>query len=475
MTHIGSQGNFEIVSNDSWNLTCSVQTVGADILCRIHGGEVHVGSVALAQWVEGRAFTECLVAEGHREDTIATHAAHRLCGASRQRVVCVSGIHFDGIAKEEIDEISQSAFQLANRASEMVGDERLKSSAAANDLLKRIGLRADRVAPSIGSFLAQPWEELIQQHRDSAAQAFSMYFDDRVNLFAPLYLSNACLNNCLYCGFRQSARFKRTTLTAEQAVREAAFLADRGFRVLDLVTGEVPTDRFVDYVCGVIEAILKKTEIGGLNLNIGSLSSEQYQRLREAGAVGYHLYQETYDPATYFEVHASGKKRDMASRLEGVHRAVEAGFGKVGLGLLLGLGDPQEELGRLVGHAEVLREDFPSLNIGFSLPRIQKVDEECEYAPHSTISDADFMKYMLFLRLRFPDANLTLTTREGQGIRDNLLPLGITKVSAEVSTSPGGYTHLVESETGQFSISDERTLEEMKRIIEAADLIPVLG
>jgi 2-iminoacetate synthase len=388
--------------------------------------------------------------------------------------VCLSGIHFDGITKADIDEISQSAFVLAKKAARMVEGRRLKADATASNLLAKIEERAEGIVLDIESLLATPWETVVDTQGPAAAESFTRNFGDRVSIFAPLYLSNACLNNCVYCGFRRSARFKRTTLSTDDSVREAAFLAGEGFRVLDLVTGEIPTDTFVDYVCGVTRAILENTDIGDVNLNIGSLSSEQYRRLREAGATGYHLYQESYDPDVYFEVHESGGKRDMASRLTGLHRAIEAGFEKVGLGLLLGLGSPAAELARMVAHAEIIRADFPHVKIGLSLPRIQRVDEDCSYESESTIPDADFMKFMLFLRLRFPDAHLTLTTRERSEVRDTLLPLGITKVSAGVSTSPGGYTHSVETETGQFSISDERTLDEMRKAIASAQLVPIL-
>jgi 2-iminoacetate synthase len=374
----------------------------------------------------------------------------------------------------EIDAISQSAFDLTSQAARQVADRRLQADTTASELFERITKRSDGSVREIESFLATPWTTLVDTHGPAAARSSAKHFGGRVGIFAPLYLSNACQNNCVYCGFRRSARFQRSTLSTQDSVREAAFLAAKGFRVLDLVTGEVSTDRFVDYVGDVTRAILENTDIDAVNLNIGSLSLKQYERLRAAGATGYHLYQESYDPDVYFGVHESGGKRDMASRLAGLHRAIDAGFEKVGFGLLLGLGPPAVELARMIGHADVIRTDAPNVTIGFSLPRIRPVDKGCSYEPEAMISDADFMKCMLFLRLRFPDAHLTVTTRERRELRDALLPIGITKVSAEVSTSPGGYTHSVETETGQFPISDRRTLDEMKWAIVSADLIPVL-
>jgi 2-iminoacetate synthase len=474
MTRTHEFKSFELRSDDSWNLLCKVESVGPDLLCRIHGGDTHIGVIALSDWRQGRARTDRLVSEGHREGGIATHAAHSLCAASRRPVVCVCGIHFDGINKVEIDEISQSAHELARKAARMVEDRRFKADTASSDMLARIEDGAAKVVHDVKAFVATSWATLKKRHGPTVAESFAKNFHDKVSIFAPLYLSNACLNNCVYCGFRRSVRFKRTTLSVNDSIREAVYLADQGFRVLDLVTGEVPSDRFIDYVCEVSRAILGKTAISALNLNLGSLSYEQYRRLREAGATGYHLYQESYDPEVYFGVHESGQKRDMASRLTGLHRAIEAGFEKVGLGVLLGLGAPAAELSRMIAHAEIIRNDFPHVKLGFSLPRIQRVDKQCSYVPESSISDSAFMKYMLFLRLHFPDAHLTLTTRERPEVRDTLLPLGITKVSAGVSTAPGGYTHSAKTEAGQFAISDERTLDEMRKLVESSHRNPVL-
>ncbi len=132
MTKVNSFEKFELRADDLRKLVCSVEAIGPDLLCRIHGGDTHVGAVALSEWHDGRAATECLVAEGHREDKIAIHSAHKLCGASQSRVVCLCGIHFDGINKTEIDEISQSAFALARNAAMIVEDRQLRAGVAAS-------------------------------------------------------------------------------------------------------------------------------------------------------------------------------------------------------------------------------------------------------------------------------------------------------------------------------------------------------
>jgi 2-iminoacetate synthase len=339
--------------------------------------------------------------------------------------------------------------------------------------LQQVTEGATKLTAECETFLATPWETLVAQHASSVTEAFAREFDGHVRIFAPLYLSNVCLNNCAYCGFRISANFKRTTLDVEEAVSEADTLADQGYRTLDLVTGEVPTDRFIDYVAKITEEILNRTDIRHLNLNLGSLSTEQYRRLRAAGATGYHLYQETYDPLAYLRVHQSGQKRDMAGRLTGLHRAIDAGFEAVGLGVLLGLSCLKVELAHLIQHAMLLLQDFPRLRMGFSLPRIRPNDQECSFVSDVAISDTDFMKAMLFLRTKLPQANLTLTTRENKQIRDALLPLGISKMSAGVSTSPGGYSDAHQQATEQFEITDKRSLKEIAQAIERADRIVI--
>jgi 2-iminoacetate synthase len=193
--------------------------------------------------------------------------------------------------------------------------------------------------------------------------------------------------------------------------------------------------------------------------------------LRTAGASGYHLYQETYAPRTYFEVHERGLKHDMAYRLDGPHRAAAAGFESVGLGILLGLHPIHEDLAALAAHARVLIEDFPRLRIGFSLPRLQDVDSGCDYRAAAAVGDEEFVKAMLFLRLQFPHAHLTVTTRERPGLRDRLISLGVTKVSAGVSTAPGGYT-LGRPGAVQFDISDRRSLPDIVELVQRSGMIP---
>jgi 2-iminoacetate synthase len=233
----------------------------------------------------------------------------------------------------------------------------------------------------------------------------------------------------------------------------------------------------VDYVCQATEAILRETGITRVHLNLGSLAGDQYRRLRQAGAVGYHLYQETYDPDAYMRTHRSGGKREMASRLEAPRRAAAAGFAYLGMGVLLGLADLKDDLTGLAAHASILLEEVPGLQVGFSLPRVQTMDADPAYTPARPVADEDFVRSMLFLRMAHPSAHLTLTTREAPAIRDLSLALGVSKLSAGVSTAPGGYVSGTGSDQdearAQFDVADERSVEEIVALVNEAGLTPV--
>ena len=467
-----------LTSDGPHALSLSVNRAGRDLLCRVHGGDSHVGSVALSEWRDGRAHTSCLSAEGHREEAIARHAAHTLCAAARCNVACVAGIHFDGVSPAEIEAISAAAYSLARQAARTLRDGRLLAELTPPvGTYARIATRRAEFSDEFDRLFGMPVSDALETHREAIEGDRAKRFGGKVGIFAPLYLSNACTNDCVYCGFRRSSTYERNRLSIEEAVSEADALHSRGIRAIDLVTGEIPADPFVDYVCQATEAILRRTGITRVHLNLGSLSGDQYRRLRQAGAVGYHLYQETYDPEAYLRTHRSGGKREMASRLEAPRRAAEAGFEYVGMGVLLGLADLRSDVTGLAAHAAILQDYVPRLQVGFSLPRIQTMDADPAYTPARPVSDEDFVRSMLFLRLAHPRAHLTLTTREAPEIRDLSLALGVSKLSAGVSTAPGGYVAAAGNEqTGaraQFDVADERSVDEIVALVSEAGFTPV--
>lgn len=342
------------------------------------------------------------------------------------------------------------------------------------------GVRAatedDGLSERLDRFLALSTAEAIEQARRACAEDPRAIRRDEVHLFAPLYLASPCANDCTYCGFRRSARVQRMILGPAELLAEARVLADAGHRSIDLVTGEIPRDVFVDSVCRAVELVRARTPIERVHLNLGALSEAQYRRLRNAGAVGYHLYQETYDPTTYTRVHPAGPKRVMAWRLEAPARALSAGFEHIGLGVLLGLAGMRAELVALVRHARGLRRAHPNARLGFSLPRLKAHGADRTGAAPFAVDDRDFLKAFLFLAGELPDAHLTITTREPAAIRDLLIATCATKASAGAhggaSVRPGGYSGLAATEP-QFAIHDGRSLAEVAAVVERAGKRPV--
>jgi 2-iminoacetate synthase len=395
-----------------------------------------------------------LEASGHREGELALHAAHRLATASQRNVVCVAGIHFDALTAAEVESVVQSANRLTRRAARALEDDRLLASAQANPLLAQIQQRAAGVLEELETFCAAPLSESMAKARRMAQP---------LELFAPLYLSNACANDCEYCGFRRSARFARTTLKPAEALCQADALVADGHDLVELVTGEVPTQRFTEQIASICRSIVAAHPQLRISLNVGALSGESYRTLRAAGASECLVYQESYDPTLYFRLHRSGPKRDMAARLAALDRAAEAGFDRLGLGVLLGLGPWRNEIAALACHAEILLTAHRGAQLCFSLPRLRPrtVGEELDDWP--LVSDDDFVRAFLFLRRRYPAAGFTLSSRESASLRDALLPLGVTRISAGVCTAPGGYGAGAAAAMPQFLTQDTRSRTEILR------------
>lgn len=325
-----------------------------------------------------------------------------------------------------------------------------------------------------------------------AAQAQRLtrqHFGRTMRLFAPLYLSNECVNNCSYCGFSRDNPILRTTLTPEQVGDEARHLAGLGFRSILLVAGEHP--RFVSetYLADCTRALAPW--IPSISLEVGPMETEPYRAMVEAGAEGLVVYQETYDRETYARVHTAGPKKDFDWRLDTAERAYAAGFRRLGIGALLGLSDWRGEAVALAAHAEHLLKHCWKAMVTISLPRLRPAAGE--YEPEHPVTDRDFVQLILALRLAFPQAGLVLSTREPAALRDGLMPLGITHMSAGARTEPGGYTGagreklhrtergklipVIASEgeqaTEQFAISDERTPEQIAATLRGLGLDPV--
>jgi 2-iminoacetate synthase len=340
------------------------------------------------------------------------------------------------------------------------------------------------LSPAAGDSL----EELCRRSQTLTRRRFGRI----IRLFAPLYLSNECINNCKYCGFSRDNSILRVTLSVEEVVREAQALKAQGFRNILLVAGEHPKFVSGGYVAGCVGAL--HAEIPSVSLEIAPMETEQYRPLVKAGADGLVVYQETYDRQLYAEMHTAGPKRDFNWRLETPERAYAAGFRRLGIGALYGFGDWRREAICLGAHAAYLLRKAWKAQLTISLPRLRPCAGEFE--PLAPMADRELVQLVCALRLFLPDAGLVLSTREPAPLRDGLIPLGITMISAGSHTEPGGYSgagreklhytkggRIVElsanasewaaGATGQFEIADERSSEEVAALLQRMGYEPV--
>lgn len=280
-------------------------------------------------------------------------------------------------------------------------------------------------------------------------------------LYAPLYLSNECHNGCLYCGFNADNQLRRKTLSLNEIEREARILSRQGFRHMLLLTGEAPEVAGIDYLERAVKTA--KRYCGSVSIEVFPLDQPGYERMVTAGVDSLTLYQETYDQALYEQLHPYGPKSDYRYRLEAPERAGQAGLRRIGIGSLLGLGADLSDVFYTGLHALYLARRFWRTQVSVSFPRLRPAAGG--FQPQTMISDRQLTQFICALRLLIPDAGLVLSTRESAKLRDRLLPLGITQMSAGSCTSPGGYGANADH-SGQFEISDERSPAEIEALLQ---------
>jgi len=373
----------------------------------------------------------------------------------------------------------------------------VQRSRAASTRAARVSL--ERASLSLGDFahlISPAGVELLEPLARRSQRMTQQRFGKVMRLFAPLYLSNECINNCQYCGFSRDNPILRVTLAPKEVQREARALLAQGFRNILLVAGEHP--RFVsgDYMAQCIG--LLHEEVPSISLEVGPMETEQYRPLVRAGAEGLVVYQETYDRSVYAVMHTAGPKRNFEWRMETPERAYAAGFRRIGIGALYGLGEWRFEAISLAAHAAYLLRNCWKAQLTLSLPRLRPCAGE--FQPLTHLADREVVQLVCAFRLMFPDVGLVLSTRETPKLRNGLIPLGITLMSAGSHTEPGGYTgagkdrlHHTErgkivklgaSEwaaadngqthaTGQFQIADERSPDEVAELIRQLGYEPV--
>lgn len=322
---------------------------------------------------------------------------------------------------------------------------------------------------------------LLDELFAAARYAKNEIYGNRLVLFAPLYISNLCQNECAYCAFRVHNRdLVRRALTPEEIAQETRILIDQGHKRVLLVAGEsYPKDRGgFDYVLKAIETIYAtrsgRGEIRRINVNVAPLTVPDYRRLKQAGIGTYQLFQETYHRETYAAVHTAGIKRDFDWRVTAFDRAMEAGIDDVGIGVLFGLYDWKFELLAMLQHIQHLETEFGVGPHTISVPRLEPAinSPTAQHPPHA-VADADFMKIVAILRLAVPYTGIIMSTRENAATRRATFELGVSQISAGSRCDPGGYAGVGAAQNAQqFQLGDHRSLDEVVRDIASLGYTP---
>jgi len=309
--------------------------------------------------------------------------------------------------------------------------------------------------------------DFIETMAARSRQITALRFGKIVRMYAPLYISNECVNACAYCGFNIHNTTPRITLSHDEVLAEAEVLHRQGFRHLLLVSGEHRTRVPVEFIAGIARALRNK--FAALSIEVYPMETAEYLLLAESGITSIAVYQETYDRARYAQLH-QGPKADFNYRLATPERAARAGLREIGIGALLGLSDHRLDLALLTKHAAYLMKTYWKASISISFPRIRKAAGD--FNPLETITDRQLAQAVFALRMVLPDADLVLSTRENQTFRNGMAGLGITRMSAGSKTNPGGYSK-TDNALEQFTIDDQRSASEVAAMLAQKGLEPV--
>ena len=328
--------------------------------------------------------------------------------------------------------------------------------------------------------LACEQEDKIQQIFELAEQIKKDYYGNRIVLFAPLYLSNYCVNGCVYCPYHlKNKHIARKKLTQDEIRKEVTALQDMGHKRLAIEAGEDPVNNPIEYILECIDTIYsikhKNGSIRRVNVNIAATTVENYRKLKDAGIGTYILFQETYHKESYEKLHPTGPKHDYAYHTEAMDRAMEGGIDDVGLGVLFGLELYRYELAGLLMHAEHLEAVHGVGPHTISVPRLKKADDIDPDTFDNGISDDIFAKICAIIRISVPYTGMIISTRESQAVRERVLPLGVSQISGASKTSVGGYANPEQEEdvtSAQFDVSDQRTLDEVVNWLMKMDYLP---
>lgn len=341
------------------------------------------------------------------------------------------------------------------------------TSVTADDV-ERLLVKGSCTARDIPTLLSHAASNYLPQLAQLAEQLTLQRFGKTVQLYAPIYLSNYCSNNCVYCGFATKNKITRKCLSLEEAEREAQILHERGFQHILLVSGEADKKVSADDLAGLATRFKKR--FASISIEVQPFDTGDYKKLFDAGITGVAVYQETYQRDLYDQLHLSGKKKDYDYRLATPARACQAGMREVGIGVLLGLADWQIDGASLAHHLLWLRNQYWRTNFTVSFPRLRPATGSFE--PLHPVSTKQLSQLIFALRIIDPDVGLIVSTREEETYRDGMIGLGPTRYSAGSSTTPGGYAK-PDSAGEQWDVGDHRSLDEVAAMLKRKGFDPV--
>ena len=377
------------------------------------------------------------------------------------------------------------------KAEEFISDKEIQETLAYADenhqnmefidkILEKARLRKGLDHREASVLLACQDEEKIKEIYTLANQIKEDFYGSRIVMFAPLYLSNYCVNGCVYCPYHmKNKHIARKKLTQEEIVKEVTALQDMGHKRLAIEAGEAPVNNPIEYILESIKTIYSIQHQNGairrVNVNIAATTVENYRKLHDAGIGTYILFQETYHKESYEKLHPTGPKHDYAYHTEAMDRAMEGGIDDVGLGVLFGLEMYRYEFAGLLMHAEHLEAVHGVGPHTISVPRVKHADDIDPSAFDNGISDDIFAKICALIRISVPYTGMIISTRESQQVREKVLPLGVSQISGASRTSVGGYAEPEipdEVTSAQFDVSDQRTLDEVVNWLMKLGYIP---
>jgi len=358
-------------------------------------------------------------------------------------------------------------------------DENKNNAELIDDIIEKAKLRKGLSHREASVLLACDLPDKNDEIYALAKQIKNDFYGNRIVLFAPLYLSNYCVNGCVYCPYhKQNKHITRKKMTQEEIRREAIALMDMGHKRLAIESGEDPVNNPIEYILESIDTIYsikhKNGEIRRVNVNIAATTVENYKKLKEAGIGTYILFQETYHKESYEKLHPTGPKHNYAYHTEAMDRAMLGGIDDVGLGVLFGLERYRYEFAALLMHAEHLEAVFGVGPHTISVPRIRPADDIDPSAFDNSISDDILAKIVACIRIAVPYTGIIVSTRESKETRERLLNLGVSQISGGSKTSVGGYyePEPEDENSAQFDVSDKRTLDEVIKWLMELGYVP---